>query len=62
MSDGLSLWDILLLKDEISVEEWVILSWVIPIAIVVLIIAGIFVYGYWDDIIYRLKYPFRKKK
>lgn len=62
MSDGLSLWDILLLKDEISVEEWVILSWIIPIAIVVLVIAGIFVYGYWDDIIYRLKHPFRKKK
>ena len=62
MSDGLSLWDILLLKDEISVEEWVILSWVIPIAIVVLIIAGIFVYGYWEDIIYHLKHPFGKKK
>lgn len=62
MSDGLSLWDILLLKDEITVGEWVLLSWVLPAVIVGVMIVGVLIYGYWDDIVYGIRHLFRRKR
>ncbi len=61
MSD-LSLWDILLLKDEISVWEWVLYSVVIPIAIVIGIIAVIVLYEYASDLWWNIRYAIRDKK
>ena len=58
----LSLWDILLLKDEISVWEWVLYSVVIPIAIVLGIIAAIVIYEYASDLWWNIRYTIRERK
>ena len=62
MSDSISLWDILLLKDEITVGDWFMLSYVIPIAIVGVIIAGVYLWASWDDIRYSVKRIFRRNR
>ena len=59
---NLSLWDILLLKDEISVWEWVLYSIVIPIAIVLGIIGAIFIYEYASEIWWNIRYKIRERK
>ena len=58
----LSLWDILLLKDEISVWEWVLYSIVIPIAIVFGIIAVIFIYEYGSEVWWNIRYKIRERR
>ena len=58
----LSLWDILLLKDEISVWGWVLYSVVIPIAIVLGIIGAIFIYEYGSDVWWNIRYTIRERK
>ena len=58
----LSLWDILLLKDEISVWEWVLYSVVIPIAIVLGIIGAIVIYEYASEAWWNIKYMMRERK
>lgn len=60
MSDSLSLWDILLLRGEIDVGEWVMFSYVIPFIIVGIIIAGVFIWGYWSEICGFISRPFRR--
>lgn len=58
----LSLWDILLLKDEIDVWQWVLFSVVIPAAIILCIVAVIFLHEYASDIWWDIKYKIRKRK
>ena len=62
MSDSLSLWDILLLKDEISVGDWVMLSYVIPIVVVGILIAVVYLWASWGDIRYNISRLFKRKK
>lgn len=60
MSD-LSLWDILLLKDEIDVWQWVLYSIVIPAGIILCIVAVIFLWEPVGDMIWRLKRKWRNR-
>lgn len=62
MSESLSLWDILLLKDEITVEQWVIYSYIIPTAIVLIIIVIVGIRYYWSDVKYVVSKLFRRCK
>ena len=61
MSD-LSLWDILLLKDEIDVWQWMLYSVIIPIGIVLCIIAVIFLWEPVSNMIWRLKNRRRSRR
>lgn len=58
----LSLWDILLLKDEISVWEWVLYSVVIPIVVVLGIIGAIIIYEYGSEVWWNIRYRIRERK
>lgn len=60
MSD-LSFWDILFLKDEIGLEEYVFIEWVVPLTILAVILAAAGIYEYGSDFKYWLKKKFRKK-
>lgn len=62
MSESLSLFDILLLKDDISVWEYVLFSYIIPVAVVLAIVAVLFIWAYRSDIKCALLKPFRRSK
>ena len=49
MGDSLSFWDILFLKDEIDLETYVIIEWVIPCVLFGMVILGIAIHTYsWE--------------
>lgn len=62
MGDSLSFWDILFLKDEIDLETYVIIEWVVPCVLVGMIILGMLIYAYSWDIKHFFGRLFRRKR
>lgn len=62
MGDALSFWDILFLKDEIDLETYVIIEWVIPCVLFGLMILGIIIHTYSWEIKHFFRRLFRRKK
>lgn len=62
MGDSLSFWDILFLKDEINLETYVIIEWVVPCVLVGTIILGMLIYAYSWDIKHFFRRLFRRKR
>lgn len=60
MGDFLSFWDILFLKDEIDLETYVIIEWVVPCVLVGVIILGMLIYAYSWDIKHFFRGLFRR--
>ncbi len=62
MGDSLSFWDILFLKDEIDLETYVIIEWVIPCVLFGMMILGIFIHTYSWEIKHFFRRLFRRKR
>ena len=62
MGDSLSFLDILFLKDEIDLETYVIIEWVIPCVLFGVIILGITIHTYSWEIKHFFRRLFRRKR
>lgn len=62
MGEELSFWDILFLKDEIDLETYVLITWVIPVILIGIVILAVTIHTYWWEIKRFFRKLFRWKR
>lgn len=50
MGEELSFWDILFLKDEIDLDTYILITWVIPVILTAIVILAVAIHEYWWEI------------